>query len=225
MSQPRRRENCHYCGSDEHVVLECAEYASDAQTVQWELREKPLHAGLLAPNELDSSYWPISKVLFRHAFNDHDCQGPDCPAMMLHNSSEMTHLLADAYKRGRADLRVLVEAWAAKNEIGAPPLDWATLGDVLRPETTRAIDGAGNGLAPSQLAEPPHQLIVSGAYARCSCGVEFYFPDHAQQYGDHRAAGNAAGESFDVRWPKITWAAAAVSGVAGNPETKDSNDA
>jgi hypothetical protein len=38
------------------------------------------------------------------------------------------------------------------------------------------------------VADDAHRLVVSGAYAHCACGVEFSFPTHAQQYGDHRAA-------------------------------------
>lgn len=31
-----------------------------------------------------------------------------------------------------------------------------------------------------------HFLLVSGAYARCSCGVEFYFPHRDLQHRRHR---------------------------------------
>ena len=60
---------------------------------------------VLAENELDG-YEALFAVLTRHSFHDHDCQTTHCKAMFIWNSSELTHLLHDAFQRGATDARV-----------------------------------------------------------------------------------------------------------------------
>lgn len=69
-----------------------------------ELRDNPIN-----PETLDDhSRWvehKIHRVVWRHAFTDHDCQWTGCLSMMLAQSRELRDIVLEAYERGRRDQR------------------------------------------------------------------------------------------------------------------------
>lgn len=67
-----------------------------------ELRDNPINPEVLDPH----SRWvehKIHRVVWRHAFTDHDCQFTGCLSMMIAESVEMRDVLIEAYERGRRD--------------------------------------------------------------------------------------------------------------------------
>lgn len=69
-----------------------------------ELRGNPI-----GPDAMDDhSRWvqhKIHRVVWRHAFTDHDCQTTDCLATMLAESIELCDVVMEAYERGKRDAR------------------------------------------------------------------------------------------------------------------------
>ena len=75
-----------------------------------ELRENPINFETLDPH----ARWvhhKMHRVVYRHAFTDHDCQVTGCLAMMLAESAEMRDVILEAYERGQRDARG--EPWRA----------------------------------------------------------------------------------------------------------------
>lgn len=71
-----------------------------------ELRDNPVNPETLDPH----SRWvehKIHRVVWRHAFTDHDCQFTGCLSMMIAESPEMRDVLVEAYERGQRDARGL----------------------------------------------------------------------------------------------------------------------
>lgn len=69
-----------------------------------ELRDNPINEATLDAH----SRWvhhKIHRVIWRHAFTDHDCQFTGCLAMMLAESVEMRDVLIEAYERGKRDAK------------------------------------------------------------------------------------------------------------------------
>lgn len=112
---------CQATGEHEHVAPRAWRLTESAQATSgpWsrgiinqtlgepvldELRDNPIGPGALD----DTSRWrehKIHRVVWRHAFTDHDCQSTGCLSMMLSESRELRDIVLEAYERGRRDQR------------------------------------------------------------------------------------------------------------------------
>jgi len=75
-----------------------------------ELRDNTLNPETADPHTRWVNH-KIHRVVWRHAFTDHDCQTTGCVAMMLTESPELRDVILEAYERGKRD--ALGEPWRA----------------------------------------------------------------------------------------------------------------